>query len=110
MTPAAVRRPKTTSFYVYYRVVADSKDTRERIRALLEDVEARTGIHGTLSARSDDPTTWMESYAEVNRPASFRQTLAKVAVKHDALALARDGKRHVEEFSPLPPLPRRRET
>jgi hypothetical protein len=103
-----VRRPKTTSFYVYYRVVADSASARERIRALLADVEVRTGIRGALSARSDDPTTWMETYPSVGRAASFRRTLAALAVKHDMAALTPDGTRHVEEFSPLPPLSRRR--
>jgi hypothetical protein len=34
----------------------------DRIRALLAEVESRTGIRGTLSARSDDPTTWMEIF------------------------------------------------
>jgi hypothetical protein len=99
-----VRRPRTTSFYVYYRVGTDSQSARDRVRALLSDVEARTGIRGTLSARSDDPTTWMETYASVSRAASFRRTLATLAAKHDVLAFTPDGKRHVEEFSPLPPL------
>lgn len=102
-----MRRPKTTSFYVYYRVVADSPSARARIRALLADVETRTGIRGTLSARSDDPTTWMETYASVSRAASFRRTLAALAAKHGVLAVTPDGKRHLEEFSPLPSLPRR---
>ena len=102
-----MRRPKTTSFYVYYRIVADSQSARDRIRALLAEVEARTGIRGTLSARSDDATTWMETYASVNRAASFRRTLASLATKHGVLAITPDGKRHVEEFSPLPSLLRR---
>jgi hypothetical protein len=103
----AVRASRTTSFYVYYRIVGDSKDTRDRIRALFADVKARTGVRGTLSARTDDPTTWMETYASVRRAASFRRMLAELAVKHDVLALTPDAKRHVEEFSPLPPLPAR---
>jgi len=102
--PAAVRTSRTTSFYIYYRVVADSQAARARIRALFADVKARTGIRGTLSARSDDPSTWMETYASVRRAASFRRTLAALAAKHDASSLTPDGKRHVEEFSPLLPL------
>ena len=100
-------RARSASFYVYYRIVADTRAAREQIGALMDEVAARTGIHGRLSARSDDPTTWMEHYAPVARPASFRRMLARLARAHDALALTKDGVRHVEEFSPLPPLSRR---
>ena len=99
-----------TSFYVYYRIAVDARETRERIGKLLADVEARTGIRGTLLARTGDPGTWMEQYASVTRPAAFRRTLQSVAQAHDALALTRDGVRHVEEFAPLRVLRRRRKT
>ena len=104
----AATRPRRASLYVYYRIAADTRAAREQIGALIDDVAARTGIRGSLSARSDDPTTWMEHYASVARPASFRRTLATLAQAHGALVLTRDGVRHVEEFAPLPPLSRRR--
>jgi hypothetical protein len=103
-----VRRSRATSFYVYYRIAADTREARERVEALIEDVAARTGVRGNLSARTDDPTTWMELYAPVEGPASFRRVLASVAHAHNALALTVDGTRHVEQFAPLPPLPKRR--
>lgn len=103
-----MRRSQATTFYVYYRVASDTRGARQCIGALIDDVAARTGVRGSLSARSDDPTTWMESYASVARPASFRRALASVAQAHDALALTVDGARHIEQFAPLPPLPRRR--
>ena len=102
-----MRASQATNFYVYYRIAEDTRNVRERIRALIDDVEARTGIRGSLLARRDDPTTWMEQYASVTRPASFRRVLASLAKAHDALALTRDGARHVEEFAALPPLRRR---
>jgi Domain of unknown function (DUF4936) len=102
-----VGRPKATSFYVYYRVAADSTAARKRIRAMLADIEARTGVMGTLLVRSDDPTTWMETYAPVARAAMFRRVLATLAQEHGAGALTTDGRRHVEEFAPLPLLRRR---
>ena len=86
---------RATSFYVYYRIATDSAGAR-RIGALLADVEARTGVRGTLLARSDDPTTWMETYAPVTRAASFRRVLATLAQEHEATALTTDGQRHVE--------------
>ena len=103
-----MRRPKTTSLYVYYRVAADSTGARKRIRALLADIETRTGIRGALLARSDDPTTWMETYAPVTRATAFRRLLDQLAEEHEAAALTTDGQRHVEAFGALPPLPMRR--
>ena len=103
-----MRRSQATSFYVYYRIAADTREARQRIAALIEDVAGRTGVRGSLSARSDDPTTWMELYASVARPASFRRVLTRIADTHRAAALTVDGVRHVEQFASLPPLPRRR--
>jgi len=103
-----VRRSKTASIHVYYRVAADSTGARNRIRALLADVETRTGIRGTLLARSDDPTTWMETYTPVARAAAFRRVLDQLAREHEAAMLTTDGQRHVEAFAALPSLPTRR--
>jgi Domain of unknown function (DUF4936) len=97
-----------TSFFVYYRIVADTAAARERIAALMTEIEARTGVCGTLLARSDDASTWMEAYAPTPRAAAFRRVLAAMEKKHDAAALTPDGKRHVEQFAALAPLARRR--
>ena len=103
-----MRRSQATSFYVYYRVAADTREARKRIDALMDDVAARTSVRGRLLARSDDPTTWMELYAPVARPVSFRRILASLAQSHGAAALTLDGARHVEVFAPLPSLPPRK--
>ena len=94
-------------FYVYYRIVADTATARERIAALMADIEARTGVTGTLLARCDDASTWMEAYAPVTRVVAFRRALAALAKKHGAAALTADGKRHVEQFAAPLPLSRR---
>ena len=103
-----MRARRATHFYVYYRVVADTADSRARIGALMADVEARTGVRGALFARSDDPSTWMETYGPVTGAASFARLLATLARKHDATAFTADGERHVERFAALAPLRRRR--
>ncbi len=41
----------------------------------MADIEARTGIAGTLLARCDDASTWMETYAPTTRAATFRRVL-----------------------------------
>jgi len=102
-----VAKRATTQVYVYYRVAADTAPARARIHALMTEVETRTGVKGCLLARCDDPSTWMEIYAPVARPASFRRALAALATRHGAQLLARDGQRHVESFGALPPLARR---
>ncbi|MET0683189.1 MAG: DUF4936 family protein [Casimicrobiaceae bacterium] len=102
MSPA-----RATYFYVYYRIVADTAAARERVAAMMADIEARTGIAGTLLARCDDPSTWMEVYAPVRGTATFRRVLAMLAKKHEVTALTPDGGRHVEQFAALPALARR---
>jgi hypothetical protein len=98
---------KPSYFYVYYRIVADSAAARARIGALMADIEARTGISGTLLARCDDESTWMEAYAPTTRAAAFTRVIAALAKKHGAAALTPDGKRHVEQFAAPKPLSRR---
>jgi len=98
---------RATHIYVYYRIVADTAAARARIGALMADVEARTGIAGTLLARCDDPSTWMEVYAPVTRAATFRRVLATLVKKHEAAALTPDGARHMEQFAAPRPLARR---
>jgi hypothetical protein len=103
-----VRARQAVHFYVYYRIVADTSAGRARIRALMAEVESRAGVRGALFARSDDPSTWMETYGPVTGAANFARLLATLARKHDATSLAADGKRHVEQFAALPALRRRR--
>jgi hypothetical protein len=96
-----------THFYVYYRIAADTARARATIGALLAEVRARTGVAGSLLARCDDPSTWMEVYAPVTRAAAFRRALSDLATRFGAGALAQDGKRHVEQFAAPRPLTRR---
>jgi hypothetical protein len=92
---------------VYYRVGADTAAARATIGALMTDVEARTGISGRLLARCDDPSTWMEVYEPVGDARAFARELAALVATHGAMAVALDGKRHVERFAAPAPLARR---
>jgi hypothetical protein len=104
---AGVALRGASHFYVYYRIAADTPSARATIGTLLTEVEARTGVSGRLLARCDDPSTWMEVYAPVTRAAAFRRTVAALAGKLGAIALAEDGRRHVEQFAALRPPARR---
>ncbi len=102
MSPAEGGTPRV---YVYYRVAEDTVAVRDRAAAWLAAVAAATGIRGTLLARCDDPATWMEVYEPVGHAGEFLHRLEALARSHDAAALARDGRRHVECFAPLPRMP-----
>ncbi len=92
-------------FYVYYRVVADTRAARATIGALMANVEERTGVSGRLLARIDDPSTWMEVYEPVGNADAFARTLAACVRKFAAEAVAVDGTRKVERFAALGPYP-----
>lgn len=91
--------------YVYYRVASDDAGARAAITALLAAVEAETGVAGRLLARCDDPATWMEIYKPVADADAFARQLDQLARRHGAPAITGDGRRHVECFAPLRPLP-----
>ncbi len=101
----ATRRP--LSVYVYYRIVADNRRDRAAARAVIADLQRRvaaaTGVCGTLQARRDDASTWMEVYAPVDAPAAFARALARAVRATGAGALAQRGVRQVERFVALPP-------
>ena len=71
------------SVYVYYRIVAGNRRDRAAARAVIADLQrqvaATTGVRGTLQARRDDASTWMEVYAPVDAPAAFARALARAA-------------------------------
>jgi len=94
--PAAAPR----HVYVYYRVVADRSTAHQAVGALLEAVEAKTGIAGRLLARCDDPQTWMEVYEPVDDVARFTDALQALVSHHRVLDIAADRVRHTECFAP----------
>jgi hypothetical protein len=100
---------RRASFYVYYRVAGRHARRTGANRRADDEVAARTGIRGQLSARSDDPTTWMEDYASGGATGVVPADALRPSRERTArLALTNDGVRHVEKFVPLPPLSRRR--
>ena len=88
-------------FYVYYRVTADTAESRALIEALMVEVEARTGIAGRLLARCEDPSTWMEVYEGVVDAAAFLSALDGCVRTNGAASVAIDGRRTIERFCPL---------
>lgn len=88
-------------FYVYYRVAADTAESRALIAALMAEVEARTGISGRLLARCEDPSTWMEVYEAVVDANAFLSALDGSVRTNGAASVAINGRRTIERFCPL---------
>lgn len=86
--------------YVWYRLAGDSACARAAITEMMLDIAADTGVAGRLFVRSDDPSTWMEVYEDIDDRAEFERTLAEATAAHDVTAYA-DGGRHVECFCPV---------
>ncbi|MBS0318976.1 MAG: DUF4936 family protein [Proteobacteria bacterium] len=86
--------------YVWYRVTGDAGCARAAVTEMMLDIAAETGVVGQLCARADDPTTWMEVYADIDDRAEFDAALARACAAHGVDAYA-DGGRHAECFSPM---------
>jgi hypothetical protein len=87
-------------WFVYYKLpAAEVAAVAARVRAMMGDLQAATGVRGRLQQRSDrrdGQETLMEIYEGVAEPAEFGVALAAAVHSHlpPTLALAR----HVERF------------
>ena len=60
------------SYFVYYRVAQPSQAaTRATIERLQAHVKNATGISGRLLVRTEDPSTWMEIYENIDPDTAF---------------------------------------
>lgn len=88
------------SFYVYYRVAAETAGrARRQIDRLQEHVTQSTGIRGRLMTKLGEPTLWMEIYEDVPDARQFEHALqaAADALRIDELLVA-GTERHLECF------------
>jgi hypothetical protein len=89
------------SCYVYYRVSQPQPpELRNAIRALMEDVQQRTGIAGRLAQRRDDAGMWMEIYDGIADLAAFERELAAATARHPVARRLADS-RKTEIFVPM---------
>ncbi len=89
------------SYYIYYRVDAAQVDACARVvQELLATMHARTGVHGRILKKRNEPLLWMEIYEPVTDDAKFEWELAEAvaALKISAL-LQNGGARHTECFA-----------
>jgi hypothetical protein len=67
----------TCSYYIYYRVdPAQAEACAAKVRDLLAEIHAKTGIRGRLLTKRGEPNLWMEIYEGVADEARFEWELA----------------------------------
>ncbi len=83
-------------YYVYYKADPGRIDElRAVVQGLFRLVREATGIQGQWQQRRDDPSTFMEIYADVPDTADFERALAQSL---DASGFARLGVDRVTEI------------
>ncbi len=91
------------SFFVWYRVNQDDRDTDIAIRSMMARLACRSGNSGRLLKKRDEPGLWMEAYADVADPAYFEHLLRQTVDEFD-VEMFIDGKRTTECFLAGEPL------
>ena len=65
-------------YYVYYKFdPARIEELRSIVQSVFGHVHASTGTQGQWQQRRDDPSTFMEIYADVTDPDAFERALAQ---------------------------------
>lgn len=91
------------SIYVYYKVDPERlRDLRNVIEQLFAAIQREGGVLGRWQRRRDDPTTYMEVYADVQDAPRFEALLARECerLRVDRY-LAPGGARRIELFVPV---------
>lgn len=66
----------TLQYYVYYKIDPSRVDElRAMVNALFREVRSATGVQGQWQRRRDDPSTFMEIYADVPADCDFAAAL-----------------------------------
>jgi hypothetical protein len=89
------------SFYVWYRVVRDDRETEAVVRGMLARLACRTGVRGRLLKKRDEPCLWMEVHGPVANPEGYESALCQVLDEFDVEMFV-DGSRHSECFLEAP--------
>lgn len=91
------------SIYVYYKVDPERlRDLRDVVEQLFTAIQRESGVLGLWQRRRDDPTTYMEVYADVQDASRFEALLAREGERLGVNRfLAPGGARRVELFVPV---------
>jgi hypothetical protein len=90
--------PRTTYFYIYYRIAPQCAErARQAVAALMLELEQRTGIVGKLLQGADDSTLWMEIYEGVPDTGSFAAIIGELVKPLEFEAFLAPGSSRVTE-------------
>jgi hypothetical protein len=92
------------SFFVWYRVNQDDRETETAVRSMMARLACRSGVAGRLLKKRDEPGLWMETYVDVADPVCFEHLLRQVVDEFD-VEMFIDGKRTTECFLNGEPIP-----
>jgi len=92
-----IRSFELQSYFVWYRVKQDDRETETVIRSMMGRLACRSGSVGRLMKKRDQPRLWMETYADVADADRFERLLAQAVDEFD-VEMFLDGERQTECF------------
>jgi len=85
------------SYFVWYRVQHDDRDSETAIRSMMSRLACRSGVSGRLLKKRDEAGLWMEIYLDVTDDAAFERLLQQAVDEYD-VEMFIEGKRCTECF------------
>lgn len=85
------------SYFVWYRVNRNDRDTETALRSMMARLACRSGVSGRLLKKRDEPGLWMEIYADVADSLRFEHLLRQAVDEFD-VEMFIDGARRTECF------------
>jgi hypothetical protein len=85
------------SYFVWYRVNSNDRDTETALRSMMARLACRSGVSGRLLKKREEPRLWMEIYADVVDPVRFEHLLQQAVDEFD-VEMFIDGARRTECF------------
>ncbi len=89
------------SYFIWYRVNRDDRETETVIRGMMSRLACRSGVTGKLLKKRHQAGLWMEVYAEVGDAEQFEQLLRQTVDEFD-VEMFIEGQRCTECFIPEP--------
>ncbi len=85
------------SYFIWYRVNQDDRDTELAIRSMMSRLACRSGSAGILLKKRDEARLWMETYSNVADTTRFEHLLRQAVDEFD-IEMFIDGNRTMECF------------
>jgi adenylate kinase family enzyme len=97
LQPTIPKSDSLLSYFVWYRVQHDDRDTETAIRSMMSRLACRSGVSGRLLKKREEAGLWMEIYLDVTDAVIFERLLQQAVDEYD-VEMFIDGKRCTECF------------